>query len=119
MKRFNLLLFAAIAMLLLRCGPATNPCGNFTFTGTGNSSIRGANIQIDFNFNPANCGQNCNCNTICYIQIVRIIDRQTGNFLAPNTDQQNRIVTGRSAATLNGWAIDRLSDRNWGYYGRN
>ena len=104
---------------LTRCGQQTNPCGVFTFTGTGNSAIRGANIQVDFNFNPAACNKNCNCNTICYVQIVRIIDRTTGNFLAPNSDQQNRIVTGRAEATSNGWAIDRLSGRNWGFYGRN
>jgi hypothetical protein len=50
---------------------------------------------------------------------VRIIDRVTGNFLAPNSDQQNRIVTGDPDATQNGWAVDRLAGRNWGYYGRN
>src|SRR5262249_34634302 len=53
-----------------------------------------------------------------YVQIIRIIDRDTGAFLSPNTDQTNRMVTGADA-TLNGWAVDRLSERNWGYYGRN
>ena len=106
-------------MLVVGCGPASNPCGTFTFTGTGNSPIRGANIQVDFAFNPSSCSSTCTCNTICYIQCVRIIDINTGNFLSPNTDQTNRIVTGNATAAYNGWAIDRLSNRVWGYYGRN
>lgn len=108
-----------IAFCFIQCGTPTVPCGTFTFTGTGNSAIRGANIQVNFNFDPSLCGHNCNCNTICYVQIVRIIDRATGNFLSPNADQTNRIVTGNANTALNGWAIDRISDRNWGYYARN
>jgi len=116
-------LFSAIAVIaamvfLDGCGDPAAPCGTFTFTGSPHEN-RGVNVQVDFNFNPANCGATCTCNTICYIQIIRVIDRNTGAFLAPNTDQQNRMVTGRSGAWLNGWAIDRLSSRNWGYYGRN
>jgi hypothetical protein len=108
----------AVMLMLNGCGDPTVPCGTLTFTGSPHSS-RGINAQVDFNFNPGTCSSNCNCNTICYIQIVRIIDRTTGAFLSPNTDQTNRIVTGRAGAWLNGWAIDRLSSRNWGYYGRN
>ena len=115
---FTQLLFIFI-LVFVGCGPASTPCGNFTFTGTGNSPIRGADIQVDFAFNPALCSSTCNCNTICYIQCVRIIDISTGNYLAPNSDQQNRIITGNATTAYNGWSIDRLSDRNWGYYGRN
>lgn len=100
------------------CGTPTVPCGTFAFTGTPHSS-RGINMTLDFNFNPAACSATCDCQTICYVQIVRIIDRDTGNFLAPNSDQQSRIVTGQATTALNGWAVDRLSGRNWGYYGRN
>lgn len=112
------LLFAFL-MLVIGCGPASTPCGNFTFTGTANSPNRGVNIQVDFAFNPALCSSSCSCTTICYIQCIRILDLQTGNYMAPNTDQQNRMVTGNATAAYNGWAIDRLSNRNWGYYGRN
>ena len=100
------------------CGTPTAPCGGFAFTGAPNSS-RGVDVTVNFNFNPSTCSVTCTCNTVAYIQIIRIIDRDTGNFLAPNTDQMNRIVTGRPQATLNGWAVDRLSNRVWGYYGRN
>jgi hypothetical protein len=114
----NLILVFTIIIYIDGCGPASNPCGTFTFTGTANSAIRGANIQVDFAFDPSFCSSICNCNTICYIQCVRIIDLATGNYLAPNTDQQNRIVTGNATAAFNGWAVDRLSNRIWGYYGR-
>ncbi len=106
-----------LSVLVISCGTPTFPCGTFNFTGakTSNSGVR---VTVDFNFNPAACGARCNCNTICYVQIVRIIDLDTGAFIAPNTDQQNRIVTGLTP-TQNGWAVDRISGSNWGYYGRN
>ena len=106
-----------LAVLAIACGTPTLPCGTFAFTGTPHSN-RGINASVTFNFNAATCGAAaCNCNTICYIQIVRIIDRNTGNFLAPSTEQQNRIVT-TGTPTQNGWAVDRIDDRVWGYYAR-
>ena len=51
--------------------------------------------------------------------VVRIIDRDTGNFLAPGPEMQARIVTGQANTAMNGWAVDRLEGRIWGYYGRN
>lgn len=117
--RFSVAALAVLLVtLLVACGTPTQPCGTFGFTGVAHSNS-GVDVVVNFNFNPATCGATCTCNTICYVQIVRIIDQDTGNFLAPNTDQQNRIVTGQSDATQNGWAIDRLSGRVWGYYGRN
>lgn len=117
LKRFVLL--GIVALLTSGCGPATQPCGTFTFTGAPHTS-RGIDMTLNFDFNPATCSAPaCTTNTVPYVQIVRIIDLNTGNFLSPNTQQTNRIVTGRSAATLNGWAVDRLSGRVWGYYGRN
>lgn len=109
---------ALIALAVLPgCGTPTLPCGTFTFTGQPQTS--GISMKLDFAFTPATCGSACTCNQVVYVQIVRIIDRDTGDFLAPNADQANRTVTGRPQATLNGWAVDRLSGRDWGYYGRN
>ena len=118
--RFSVMAFAMLLVTLLAvaCGTPTLPCGVFGFTGAAHNN-RGVGVVVNFNFNPSTCGGTCTCNTICYVQIVRIIDQDTGNFLAPNTDQQNRIVTGRPDATQNGWSIDRLSGRVFGYYGRN
>jgi hypothetical protein len=104
--------------MALGCGKPTVPCGTFTFAGAAHSN-RGVTMSLDFDFDPATCSSNCTCNPVAYVQIVRIIDLDTGDFLAPNTDQHNRIVTARTAATQNGWAVDRLSSRVWGYYGRN
>lgn len=112
------LLFASL-FIAISCGTPTTPCGTFHFTGTALPGGGGATVNIDFNFGPSTCASTCNCNTIAYVQIVRVIDRSTGAFLAPNSDQQARIVTGTPQPTLNGWAVDRLSGRNWGYYGRN
>lgn len=105
-------------LLAAACGTPTLPCGTLTYTGAPHTN-RGINTRVDFNFNPATCGAACTCNRIAYIQIVRIIDRNTGAFLAPGPEQQNRIVTTGPDATQNGWALDRIDGRTWGYYGRN
>lgn len=118
MTKIFILLFV-VAMMLTTCGTPTLPCGDFTFSGTPHTN-RGINMSLNFDFDPATCGAPaCTCDTVAYVQIVRILDFDTGNYLAPNTDQQNRLVTGRTSATMNGWAIDRISSRNWGYYARN
>jgi hypothetical protein len=113
--------FTCVALLgaLAGCGPATAPCGAFTFTGSSIAS-GGINCQVSFAFNPATCGAAaCQCAQIAYIQIVRIIDRDTGNYLQPFAEQANRMVTGNATVAYNGWAVDRLQGRVWGYYGRN
>jgi hypothetical protein len=112
------LLFASL-LLAISCGTPTTPCGTFAFTGTALPQGGGATINIGFNFGPSPCASTCNCNTICYVQVVRAIDRSTGAVLAPNSDQAARTVVDPLHPTLNGWAVDRLSERNWGYYGRN
>ena len=117
--RRHLARLCLIALVSLQCGPESAPCGTFTYTATPHSN-RGIDNSVTFAFNPATCGAAaCTTNTIAYVQIVRIIDLATGNFLSPNSDQTNRIVTGNATPAFNGWAVDRLSGRNWGYYGRN
>lgn len=115
-----LILCAATATVAISgCGPSTLPCGTFTFTGAPHAS-RGINMTLNFDFDPAACSAPaCTCDTVAYVQIVRIIDIATGNFLSPNSEQTARIVTGRTPTALNGWAVDRVSGRDWGYYGRN
>jgi len=108
--------FVALAVLAVACGTPTLPCGTFTYSGTPSGHY--LNVSVNFNFNPATCGATCTCNKIVYIQIVRVVDRTTGNFLAPGPEQQARIVTGLSP-TQDGWSVDRIDGRVWGYYGRN
>ena len=117
MRKLHILL-ATGTLLAAGCGTPIPPCGSFTFSGSPNGD-RGENISTSFAFNPSACGSRCSTNTIAYIQIVRIIDRDTGDFLAPTTQQFDRIVTGQSEAVYNGWAVDRLDNHVWGYYGRN
>jgi hypothetical protein len=114
------LLFLLVAGVLLvpGCGNPTQPCGVFTFSGSP-TTAPGEYITDQFAFNPSLCGASCTSNQIVYIQIVRVIDMTTGEFLAPGPQQQARIVTGNPTVAYNGWSVDRLEDHNWGYYGRN
>ena len=97
MTKRVILLFIG-AMILSACGTPTLPCGGFTFNGTSHSN-RGIDMDVSFDFDPATCGATCTCDTVAYVQIVRIVDFETGNFLSPNSDQTDRIVTGRTSAT--------------------
>src|SRR6266849_6449157 len=118
MRKQLLLLCVGAIVLAAACGQATHPCGTFSFSGSPNGN-RGENISTSFSFSPGACSSNCGTNTIAYIQIVRIIDSDTVDFLAPSTQQHDRIVTGQADATQNGWAVDRIDGRIWGYYARN
>jgi hypothetical protein len=113
-----LALLAAGLVVAAGCGTPTQPCGTFNFTGTP-TTAPGEYITDVFTFSPSLCGANCSTNTIVYIQIVRVIDMDTGEYLAPGPQQQARIVTGQSTPAYNGWSVDRLEGHNWGYYGRN
>lgn len=117
MRRPAWLLFGVLA--LVQCGPASLPCGVFSFFGVPHSN-RGISDSVLFAFDPTQCGAGaCQADTIAYVQIIRVIDIATGNFLSPNSDQTNRMVTGNATPAFNGWAVDRLMNRVWGYYGRN
>jgi hypothetical protein len=112
-------LTALVILTLASCGPASTPCGTFTFTGSPIVNA-GIDCQVSFAFNPPDCAAAaCTCNTIAYIQIIRVIDLDTGAFRQPHSDQVKRMVTGNATAAFNGWAVDRLQNRVWGYYGRN
>jgi hypothetical protein len=99
------------------CGAQTAPCGTFRFASTPDPASD-LKATVDFSFTPDVCGVACTCDEVVYVQIVRVVDMDTGAFIAPNSEQGDRIVTGQAEATLNGWAIDRIDNRVWGYYGR-
>ena len=115
---FTTLIAASLVAILMGCGTPTRPCGDFNFAGTA-TTRRGVDVSVAFDFKPALCATVCESNTNAYVQMVRIIDLDTGAFVAPNSEQQNRIVTGRPQPAMNGWAIDRVPLRRWGHYGRN
>jgi hypothetical protein len=98
------------------CSDPTKPCGTFSFNGSG---VGGADIQTTFVFDPSKCKNACTCVVINYIQIVRVIDRGTGEFLVASNEAMPRLVIGKSIA-LNGWAVDQVdSPWAWGWYGYN
>jgi hypothetical protein len=105
----------AVALLLglSSCTPVPR-CGNFTFNGTkvDTAGSNGIDMDVSFDFNPAGCGSSCTCNPVAYVQIVRTVDMQDFTYIYPSEEKQDR-------ATEDGWYIDRLAGKKWGYYGRN
>ena len=104
----------SIALLILSsCAPIPR-CGDFTFTGdkVDNREVNGVDMNVSFDFNPETCGSNCTCNPVAYIQIVRTVDMESFAYIYPSEEKEDR-------ATANGWYIDRLEGKIWGYYGRN
>ena len=69
-------------------------------------------MNVRFDFDPAECCSDCNCDTVCYVQIVRVFDLEDGIYLYASSEKADR-------ATDDGWYIDRIAGRIWGYYGRN
>lgn len=104
-----LLVWAALSS----CTP-TSACGSFGFTGSVNdtSTSNGISASVDFDFTPSACGSAATCNLVAFVQIVRTLDLHDATALYPSTEKQDR-------ATADGWYIDRLAGRIWGYYGRN
>ena len=98
----------------------TDPCGVFNFldihvidTETmGTSVYNGWEMTVEFDFNPDDCGVECTCNKVAWVQILRSIDQSDGTYLYLNEEKEDR-------ATSEGWHVDRLQGREWGYYGRN
>ncbi len=122
MKRVLLAVMVTVVMLA-GCGNPIKQCGTFTFNGE--PSEGGVYLTNSFAFNPSACSvtltsppSSCTSNSIAYIQILRIIDEDTGEFVAPNSWQTARIVQSPSnPPTLNGWAVDRASGMTYGYFG--
>ena len=118
-KRWNYTLITLGLMAIGACtlpeGCRTKaPCGVFVFDGAKNDTEEQNSLPmtLSFDFNPDACGSDCRCNPVCYVQMVRNYDFDSGGYIYPSTEKQER-------ATANGWYIDRIPGRIWGYYGRN
>ena len=98
----------------------TEPCGEFNFLdihvidseNIGGAVYNGWEMTVEFDFNTADCGEDCACNKVAWVQILRAIDQSDGTYLYINEEKEAR-------ATTEGWHIDRLQGKEWGYYGRN
>jgi hypothetical protein len=99
--------------------PALQPCGTFTFSGRVNDLNTGIINTVSFSFDPSKCSAApCTCESICYIQMIRVFNMNSGAFLNVSGNQEQRMVTGQSDEDFNGWAVDRLDGKKWGHYGR-
>ena len=99
-------------------------CGTFQFidsnsspTVIGETSPPPGAVQIKFKFDPQpTCQVACQCNTVAYIQIIRIFNSQRTEFISIDEETSFRMIRN-SEYWLNGWAIDRQPRRISGYYG--
>jgi hypothetical protein len=69
-------------------------------------------MDLDFSFAPAECDVDCTWNKVVFVQMLRSVDHDDGTFYYASSEKEDR-------ATAEGWHIDRLASRIWGYYGRN
>lgn len=120
MARLKKIWFPWVPLVVLLCAAAcedmcTKACGGFTFHDLGitdTSDVNGWSMNLDFNFTPKDCGSSCTCATVCYMQMVHNVDIEDGSYLYPSSEKEDR-------ATTDGWYIDRVEGKIWGYYGRN
>lgn len=115
--RLRHILFLVPLLFLASCNQLCVPvpkCGDFTFTGNkvDTPDNNGLDMNLRFDFHPASCGSGCTCNPVCYLQIVRTVDLEALVYIYPSAEKQDR-------ANAEGWYIDRIEGRIWGYYGRN
>jgi hypothetical protein len=111
MKKVSII---SIILLFLTTGCCKlPPCGDFEFTGSSydTSISNGVDMNISFDFDPEICCTDCTCDLVCYVQMVRVCDLEDGIYLYATSEKADR-------ATDDGWYIDRLAGRIWGYYGR-
>lgn len=111
LKWLTWLIFITLAACTKYC---TVPCGEFELHDRGvldTATQNGWEMDLDFAFHPADCGVECTCNKVAFVQMVRSVDHGDGTYIYPTSEKEDR-------ATSEGWYIDRLETRIWGYYGR-
>ena len=119
LRKFRLWQLTIIVLLSSCTGLFTEPCGDINFRDIhviDSESIRGVvsngwEMTVEFDFNPHDCGLNCTCSKVAWVQILRSIDQSDGTYMYLNEEKEER-------ATAEGWHVDRLQGREWGYYGR-
>jgi hypothetical protein len=124
MKAGPYFLLIMIVPFLFGFESGANQCGTFQFIDPNNSSIginqaippQGA-VQIGFKFDPQpTCQVSCQCNTVAYIQIIRVFNSQRTGFVFVDQETSFRMVKNQEY-WLSGWAVDRQPRRTSGYYG--
>ena len=110
MKKVSIL-NTILFFLLLGCCKLP-PCGDFTFTGTSYDTAisNGVDMNVRFDFDPAECCSDCNCDTVCYVQIVRVFDLEDGIYLYASSEKADRATDDRrrSGTRFSAYAASRV-----------
>ena len=120
-RRVCLLFVVSFSTSASTCSTIPNPaladCGRFGFTPSTDTNPTGqaALFELTYTHAPKNCP--INCGTYWFVQALRPLDNDTGEYIHPHDTQQDRMVKGQSDDYFNGWAIDRKADRRLGWYG--
>jgi hypothetical protein len=96
----------------------TRACGDFQLDGQPHD-YGGVIAKLFFTFAPSQqkCGvAACTCTKIAYLQVIRARDMDKSRYIQPFEEQEERMVVS-TTPELNGWAVDRLSENNWGFFG--
>lgn len=121
LKKRSLWQMLLLVLFFTSCtNQCTRPCGEFNFLdihvidseNINGWICNGWEMTVEFEFNPTDCGEDCTCDKVAWVQMLRAIDQSDGTYLYINEEKEDR-------ATAEGWHIDRLQGREWGYYGRN
>jgi hypothetical protein len=127
MSGFRICLFAVATVAVLVLGgdafagsnQPTQPCGTFSSTANGlsNGAAR-CTIEFEFAATMAACNaEPCTCSKVGYVQVIRARDVDRNQYIQPFEEQQERMLVGE-APQLNGWALDRRANNEWGYFAR-
>jgi hypothetical protein len=119
-RRVCVVLVASLFVTAPTCSPPNPPlakCGTFTFDPKTDSNLTGQAALFELTF--THVANNCpiSCGSYWFVQVIRPLDLDSGEFIQPHRTQQERTVTGQRDAYLNGWAVDRRMGRRLGWYG--
>ena len=94
-------------------------CGEFENTSKPLPDDIGSEYKVLFKFTPHDCGNNCRCGRIAYVQIARVV-LHDGTYY-DDGNHTSLIVSGQdgeNSQDLNGWFIDTWVEAKYGHYAR-
>ena len=102
LRRVCLLLVVSFGTFATSCSTIPNPplgdCGRFGFTPSTdtNSTGQAALFNLIYTHVPKNCP--INCGNYWFVQALRPLDIDTGEYIQPHDAQQDRMVKGRATS---------------------
>ena len=106
-----------------KSAPVARPCGKFDcLNSKALPENLGAEYKVQFKFQPADCGDNCRCEKIAYVQIARVVLHDGTYFddgsFTPLIVTGIKESNGEEIPEMNGWFIDTWHGAKYGYYAR-